>query len=155
MIRNLAELVAHHPLLEGLPTDMPELIAGCARTVGFAPGRLILIEGERADTLYLLRRGHVSLEIRQPGVGPIVIETLGPGAVLGWSWLFPPYRSHLDARALDTVLAIAIDAECLRVKADKDPEFGYRLMLRMTAIILDRLQATRYRLLDLYGAVAG
>ncbi len=154
MIQTLPELIAAHPLFAGLPGDVAELVAGCARTVAFGPGRLIFSEGERAETLYLLRRGRVALEVRRPGKAPLMVETLSAGALLGWSWLLPPYRWHLDARALGTVLAVAIDADCLRAKADKDPEFGYRLLQRMSAVIVDRLQATRFRLLDLYGAVA-
>lgn len=154
MIQSISDLVSLHPLLAGLPADMPDLIAGCATNVAFGPGRRMLVEGQRADTLYLIRRGRVALEVWQPGVGPLVIETLGPGSPLGWSWLFPPYRWHLDARALETVLAIAIDATCLREKAEADPAFGYALMQRISSVMLDRLQAARYRLLDLYGAKA-
>jgi CRP-like cAMP-binding protein len=65
--------------------------------------------------------------------------------------MFPPYRWHFDARALEPVGAIAIDADCLRAKAETDPAFGYLLMKRIAAVILDRLQATRVRLLDVYG----
>ncbi len=151
MSATLAELVAHHPLLEGLPGDVVALVVGCARNVAVAPKKLVLAEGGHADTLYLLRRGTVALEIHSPGRAPLVIETLGPGAVLGWSWLFPPYRWHLDARALEPVGAIAVDASCLREKAERDPAFGYELMKRFASVLLDRLQATRIRLLDLYG----
>lgn len=153
MIRSISELVSLHPLLAGLPGDVAEVVAGCARSVAFGPDRYVLREGDAANTFYLLRRGHVALEVHRPSGGALVIETLGPGAALGWSWLFPPYRWHLDARTLDTVLTIAIDAECLRHKAEKDPEFGLRLMERMSAVILERLQATRYRLLDVYNGV--
>jgi CRP-like cAMP-binding protein len=151
MIEDLAGLVARHPLLEGLPGGIPERVAGCARNVVFDAGALLLAEGEPADTLYLLRRGRVALEVHSPGRGTLVIETLDAGAAVGWSWLFPPYRWHLDARAIGPVGAVAVDARCLRDKADADPAFGYELMKRVSAVLLDRLQATRLRLLDLYG----
>lgn len=151
MTERLAELVAHHPLLEGLPGDLVTLVSGCAHNVAVPPGRLLLAEGGVADTVYLLRRGRVALEVHRPGGPPLVVETLGPGAVLGWSWLFPPYRWHLDARAIEPVGAIALDASCLREKAEADPGFGYALMQRFAGILVDRLQATRLRLLDLYG----
>jgi len=151
MSQDLADLVAHHPLLAGLPGDVVELVAGCATNVVVPAGGLLLSEGEPADTLYLLRRGHVSLEVRAPGRGALVIETLGPGSVVGWSWLFPPYRWQFDARANDPVGAISVDAVCLRSKAEADPAFGYELMKRFSSIILSRLQAARIRLLDLYG----
>lgn len=151
MPESIARLVANHPLLSGLPGDTVELVAGCARNMAFEPGELLLVEGEPADTLYLLRRGRVTLEVRSPGRGAMVLDTLTPGQVLGWSWLFPPYRWSFDARALDRVGALSVDATCLREKAEADPAFGYELMKRLGAVILERLQRTRLRLLDLYG----
>lgn len=149
---SLAELVARHPLLAGLPGDAVATVAGCAQNMSFDPGDLLLAEGDAADTLYLLRRGRVAIEVHAPGKGPIVVETVNPGAAVGWSWLVFPYRWHFDARALDAVGAIGIDAACLREKAERDPALGYELMKRMAAVLLERLQMTRVRLLDLYGA---
>ena len=152
MTTSIAELVASHPLLAGLPGDATATVAACARNVAVAPGELLLAEGQPADTLYLVRRGQVAIEVHTPAGGAVVIETLGSGAAVGWSWLFPPYRWHFDARALDPVGVVAVDAVCLRGKADADPALGYELMQRVAAVLLDRLQMTRLRVLDLYGA---
>ena len=149
-LEDIASLVASHPLLEGLPGDMALLVTGCARNVAVNSGQYLLVEGEAADTLYLLRRGSVSLEIRAPGQPPMVIETLGPGSGVGWSWLFPPYRWQFDARAAEPVGAIAVDAGCLRAKAEADPVFGYELMKRFALVMVARLDAAQVRLLDLY-----
>ncbi len=151
MTTAVAELVATHPLFAGLPKDDVALVAGCARNVAFAPGQLLLAEGDPADTLFLVRRGRVTIEIHAPGRGPIVIETVGPGGTVGWSWLFPPYRWQFDARAVGPVGAIAVDATCLRAKADTDHSLGHQLVASVAAVLLERLQATRMRLLDLYG----
>jgi CRP-like cAMP-binding protein len=149
MPEDLAALVTVHPLLAGLPGDLAAHVTGCARNVAVKPGEFLLVEGEAAETLYLLRRGRVSLEARVPGHRPIVIETLGAGAGVGWSWLFPPYRWQFDAIAIEPVGAIAVDASCLRSKAEADPVFGYELMKRLATVMLSRLDATEARLLDL------
>ncbi len=154
-MRSVADLVYRHPLFAGLPDADLEPVARCARNVVFRPGRLLLREGAPADTFYLLRRGRVASEVHSPAGGPIVIETVGPGGCVGWSWLFPPYRCHFDARALDEVGAIAVDGACLRGKAEADPRLGYALASRVSAVLLERLQATRVRLLDLYGSDHG
>jgi len=153
--QDIAELVAKHPLLAGLPGDAVALVAGCARNIVVAKGHLLLEEGGPADTLYLLRRGRVALELHSPERGRITVETVGPGDPVGWSWMLPPYRWHFDARALEPVGAVAVDATCLRQKAEADPAFGYALMQRVAAVILERLQSTRIRLLDLYGKGSG
>jgi CRP-like cAMP-binding protein len=155
MKEDLAEMITHHGLLAGLPPEDMELIAGCAKNVAFDADDLLLEEGAVATTFYLVRRGNVAIEVHQAGRGPLVIETIGPGGAVGWSWLFSPHRWHFDARALEDVGAISIDGACLRTKAEADPAFGYELIKRFAALIIDRLEATQLRLLDIYGDVEG
>ena len=81
----------------------------------------------------------------------MTVETVHDGDLLGWSWLVPPYRTVFDARALDTVHAIAFDGACLRGKLENDPALGYDLMKLFATVIVERLQNTRIRLLDVYG----
>jgi CRP-like cAMP-binding protein len=146
----MADLLAAQPLFEGLPDEAAELVAGCGRNVTFDTGRLLVAEGDDAATLYLVRRGLVAIEVHGPERGALVVDTAGPGQVVGWSWLVPPYRWTFDARAVEPVGAIALDGACLRGKADEDPAFGYLLLQRVSALLLARLQATRLQLLDLY-----
>ncbi len=155
MRTSIAEVVASHPLLAGLPGDAVDQVAGCARNMAYAPGELLLAEGDPATTLFLVRRGRVAIEVHGPERGAMIIETVGPGGAVGWSWLFPPYRWQFDARATSPVGAIAVDGACLRAKADADDALGYKLVMRVAAVLLERLQATRIRLLDLYGTDGG
>src|ERR1019366_7751080 len=98
-MKGVAELLADARFFDGLRPETVEIIAGCASNVQFDAGTLIFREGERADAFYLLRHGSVALETHSPARGPLVIETIEAGDVLGWSWLFPPYRWHFDPRA--------------------------------------------------------
>jgi CRP/FNR family transcriptional regulator, cyclic AMP receptor protein len=93
----------------------------------------------------------VTLETFVPGRGGLTVQTVDEGDVVGWSWLFPPYRWHFDARALDSVRAVAFDGACLRRKCDEDNSLGYELLGRFSPVMLERLQATRMQLLDVYG----
>jgi CRP/FNR family transcriptional regulator, cyclic AMP receptor protein len=85
-----------------------------------------------------------------PGRGAVVVQTLGPGDVLGWSWLIAPHRWHFRAVAIEPVTALELDTARLQALADQDPALGYPLTLGLFAAMLDRLQSTRARLLDLY-----
>ncbi len=149
-MKTIADLLAEVPIFVGLSEEHRELIGGCGRNVVFDQGGYIFREGDPANTFYAIRSGGVALELATPGT--LVIETLHPGDVLGWSWLFPPYRTRYDARAMEDVHAIAFDGACLRGKCDSDHDLGYELMKRFAQIITTRLQATRLQLLDLYGS---
>ena len=150
-METLAELIASSPVFAGLAEDDLALIAGCAQNCGFEDDQLLFKEGDAADTFYLVRRGRVAFELHTPDRGGLVIDTADAGDVVGWSWLFPPYRWHFDARALTPVRATAFDGACLRGKCEDDPRLGYALMSRFAQVLIERLQWTRLRLLDLYG----
>ncbi len=152
-METLDELIAHAPVFAGLGSEDLTLIAGCAQNVGFDDGELLFREGEPADSFYVVRRGRVSLELHTPERGGLVIDTIEPGEVVGWSWLLEPYVWHFDARAAGPLRAIAFDGACLRGKCDDDKELGYELMKRFAQVMIDRLQHARVRLLDVYGGV--
>ncbi|HTX62205.1 MAG TPA: cyclic nucleotide-binding domain-containing protein [Acidimicrobiales bacterium] len=151
MAESMPQLLLAQPLFADLPADAVDSVVGCAKNEVFDAGQLLLAEGAEATTLYLLRRGSVAIEVHSPGRGGLVVQTLGPGKVVGWSWLVPPFRWSFDARAVTPVGAVAIDGTCLREKADAQPGFGYALLQRISAMLLEQLHATQIQLLDLYG----
>ena len=152
-MHTLDELLVEAPVFAGLGPTALTLVAGCARNVGFDEGALLFCEGEPADAFYVVRRGRVALELHTPERGGIVIETIEQGEVVGWSWLYEPYRWHFDARAATPVRAIAFDGACLRGKCEDDPVLGFELMKRFGQVMIDRLQHARVRLLDVYGGI--
>jgi CRP-like cAMP-binding protein len=127
-----------------------DLLVGCATNVRFQAGEHLFREGGNADQFYLLRHGRVAIEIYGAERGSITLMTVGEGEMVGWSWLFPPYRWVFDARALELTRGIALDGKCLRQKCEQDHELGYDLMKRIVQVLEQRLQATRLQLLNLY-----
>lgn len=153
-MRTIPDLLSDVRAFEGFTPAHLELIAGCGRNASFRDGELLLREGEEANVFYAIRDGDIALEIKPPERPPVILETVHAGDVLGWSWLFEPYRVRFDARAMGTVHAIAFDGACLRGKCDEDHDFGYEMMRRFAQIVIGRLQSTRIKLLDLYGEPA-
>ena len=94
----------------------------------------------------------MALEITAPGRGAVTFQTLVAGEIVGVSWLIPPYRWAYDAKALELVRAISMDATCLRGKCEDDHDLGYDMMKRFMPILIERLQNTRMQLLDIYGS---
>ncbi len=151
-MRGIEQLLAEHELFVGLDQSTLELLAGCARNVVFDANERLFVEGGRADRFWIVRQGRVALEVTVPGSGQMTVETLGAGSVVGWSWLVPPYRWRFDAIAQEVTRATVFDVGCVRSKMDADARVGYQLLSRFVPVIVDRLQATRLRLLDVYGS---
>jgi CRP/FNR family cyclic AMP-dependent transcriptional regulator len=154
-VQTIEQLLAEAPAFNGMSEEHLALIAGCAQNRTTTDGEYLLREGDSADTFYVIRYGRVALETYVPERGALTIETIDDGDLLGWSWLVPPFRVDFDARAIGNVHTVAFDAACLRGKADEDRVLGYELMRRFIPVIVERLQATRFRMLDVYGHVAG
>jgi len=108
-------------------------------------------EGNPADRFYVIRLGRVALEVHSPERGPLAIDSMGEGGVVGWSWLIPPYQYYGSARAVTPVSATALDGACLRGKCEADAELGYELLKRVAAVMYQGLKSAQVRLLDLYG----
>jgi CRP/FNR family cyclic AMP-dependent transcriptional regulator len=147
----LEPLLRDHPFLRGLEPEYLPLLAGCATNVRFGEGSFMFREGEAADRCFLIREGKMALEIAAPGRGSIILQTLAAGDVAGFSWLLEPHQWQFDGRTVEPVRAIALDGVCLRGKCADDPRLGFELMQLVARLAVQRLQATRLRLLDVYG----
>jgi CRP/FNR family transcriptional regulator, cyclic AMP receptor protein len=146
--------VAAHPFVAELTVEQLGVLSGDGTPVVYGPGERIFTEGGVADRFWLIEAGSVALDMRVPGRGDPVIETLLGGTVLGWSWLHPPYRWHFGAVARETTAAIVFDAASVRRRCNADPAFGYAILRCFTPVITERLQATRLRVLDMYATPA-
>jgi CRP-like cAMP-binding protein len=151
-IHTLETIIADHPMFAGLDSSFIDLAVGCASNIRIEPQAYITREGEESNQLFLIREGRVALEIHAPARKALVIETLGPGDIIGWSWLVPPHFWRFDARAINSTRLIALDAKCLRTKCEANHELGYEILKRFAPIIERRLEATRLQLLDVYAA---
>ncbi|MDH3660496.1 MAG: cyclic nucleotide-binding domain-containing protein [Alphaproteobacteria bacterium] len=149
--QGLGDIIAAHRFFKDLDPSFPELVSGCAKNVRFGVGDYLFHEGDGAAAFYLIRHGRVSLEIKAPGRQSMQFMTVGEGDIVGISWLVPPYCWSYDAKALELVRAIALDATCLRDKCETDNHLGYELMKRFVPELALRLHCTRLQLLDLYG----
>ncbi|MEO7677492.1 MAG: Crp/Fnr family transcriptional regulator [Verrucomicrobiota bacterium] len=149
---DLLSLITMHTFLKSLAKPHLEVLAASAMLKEFARDELIFREGDPANRFYLIESGSVALETSKKEKTPALIEMIGKGDVLGWSWLFPPYYWHFDARAAETTTAIFFYGIRLREQCEQDHDLGYELMKRMSSVMIHRLQATRRKLLETQGA---
>jgi CRP/FNR family cyclic AMP-dependent transcriptional regulator len=146
----LATRVALHPFLAGMDQTHLALLTDSAMASQFKKGQTILREGEFADRCYLIESGRVVLESGAGFGEPIVIESIGAGDLLGWSWMFPPYVWHFTARASEPTTALFFYGTILREYCEKHHSLGYELFKRMSAVMIKRLQAARKKMLSIH-----
>ena len=150
---SIATRVALHPFVAGMNHVQLALLTDCAMSTHFKKGQLILREGEFANRFYLIETGKVVLESSSASEERLVIEAIGPGDLLGWSWMFPPYTWQFTARAVEPTAAIFFYGTILREYCDKDHSLGYELLKRMSAVMVKRLQAARKNMLALHARI--
>ncbi len=148
-IEGLGRLLAEHPFFRDMPPDVRDVVVGCCANAHWRPGEFLFQEGGKADHFYLIRQGSVAVEVHAPGRPGVVVENIGEGDIIGWSWLVPPYVWTFDARAIDQVRAITIDGACLRGKIDANHELGYHLYKRFIPVMGRRIAEARLRIVDL------
>ena len=143
----IATRVTFHPFLAGLKREQLALLTDCAMATNSKKGQTIFREGEMANRFYLIETGKVVLESSEGLGNPVIIDTIGPGDLLGWSWMFPPYIWQFTARAVEPTAAIFFYGTILREYCEKDHSLGYELLKRMSAVMVKRLQAARKNML--------
>ncbi|ASW54966.1 cyclic nucleotide-binding domain-containing protein [Plantactinospora sp. KBS50] len=139
-------LLAGQPFVAGMTDWQLDWLSRHARRAVFPAGARLFVEGAPADRFWLVDRGMLEVDADLPGRGRVVIETLGPGTVLGWSWFFPPYRWNFGAVARQTTYAVELDGPGVRELCQRDPLLGFELTHRLLRVVVDRLQVTRHRL---------
>jgi CRP-like cAMP-binding protein len=145
-VTQLTRALADQPFLSDLPPDILRQLAAHVRRRDYVAGEVLFREGETADRFFLIHRGLVMLTMRAPNGNSVDIDTLGPDAAVGWSWLLSPYRYHLTATALKKTSTLVFDAFRLRAVMEGEPATGYELMHRFANIIFDRLRAVHARI---------
>lgn len=137
------------PLFRQFKARNIEKLRALARPLCIDPGQVIFREGDASSLFYVVRSGHVALELAAPG-GPLRVRIVGPGDEFGWSALLPGRGKQFQARTLDAVEALAFEGDELLAMCREDPAFGFELMHYLLGLVADRLDATRVQLSDFY-----
>ncbi len=145
---SIARQLGESKLLAGLAPEFLEFLAQHAHARRLKEGEVVFHYGERAQHFYLVTQGHVSVEVAAIEGPSLQLQDLGPGMVLGWSWLIAPHRWSFQARAKSSAEIIELDGEAVLRECEANPRFGYELLKRFSALMSERLQHARQRMLD-------
>ena len=145
---SVARYLSKQKFFSGLDPDLVDFIATCASEEHLERGAVLFQHGQRARSFYLLRSGRITIE--SPAIeGPsLEVQSLGPGMILGWSWLIAPYKWSFQARAEEPTDLIEFDGKAILDRCDKEPQFGYALLKRFSALMSERLEASRQKMME-------
>jgi CRP/FNR family cyclic AMP-dependent transcriptional regulator len=142
-MNTLKTTIAEHPFFQTMRPEHLALLSKNAQQAEFKTDDILFREGEPANRVFLIQTGRIDLEWRSGSGCGVAAEIVGPGEVLGWSWLFPPFTWHFTAEALEPTRAIVLDGGYLLATCENNPEFGYALMKRIAQKVIHRLQSAR------------
>jgi len=140
--------IARHEFFRDFKPQHLSIFQDCVSDGRYSRDQFLLRQGQGAERFFIVRKGEVRLELLTPEHGSIPIQTIGPGEIVGWSWIIPPYLSTFDARAVEAVQVITFDASELRRQCERDFELGYRVLQKFSLALSTRLDAARAKLVE-------
>lgn len=147
----MLDLLTDHPFLADMRRDWLESLSYQAKRVVYHTGDRLFHEDRPADRFWLIRSGRVGLTLDIPGRGEVLVESIGAGSALGWSWLVPPYRWRFSAVTAEQTLAVMFHGPGVLRLTEEKPELGFELSRRFLAVVAERLHASTLSMLDVYG----
>ncbi|MFQ6022356.1 MAG: Crp/Fnr family transcriptional regulator [Acidiferrobacterales bacterium] len=146
--RSIDDYLSAHEFFSGLNEDFTKFLSQCAGELQIKKGEVLFQQGDRADKFYLIRNGRVAVQIPALMGPAIEIQSLGEDQILGWSWLIAPYRWNFQARAEEDSDLLEFDGRAILARCEQEPRFGYELLKRFAALMSERLDAARQKMMD-------
>ncbi len=145
--QTIRDVLAGNPFFAGLAPQHLDFVAEHATVRRLRQEDVLFAFGDKASSFFLVREGHVSVEVAAIQGPALTLQELGPGAVLGWSWLIAPYRWSFQARATEASEVLEFDGQRILARCEEDAKFGYELLKRFSALMSERLFFARERMM--------
>ena len=148
-----------HPFLQGLPAKYLDTFVSHAKEITLMPGEYVFKNGQRAEKFFLLLEGEVEITTGAQDIRldsephTLVLQVLGPGEIIGWSWIIPPYTWRFDVRVRDDAKLLCVDGAYIRKLCEKDHDLAYEIYKRLVPIMNQRMIAARQQFI-LFGSQA-
>jgi CRP-like cAMP-binding protein len=116
------------PFFAGLPTARLKLIAYTAEVMEFAPGEMIIRQGDPADAVYILTEGEADVTIQDVDGHEIKLPTMGRHSLFGEVAVLSKGRRTTTIRARDRVVTFKISGDVFLDLVRQSPEIGMQVM---------------------------
>jgi CRP/FNR family cyclic AMP-dependent transcriptional regulator len=131
------ERIRNVDIFQGLQDDELEIASQYCQEERVAEGTTLCEEGGRANKLFILEEGIVSIKFKKGSH----FEIHGPGKILGWSFLVPPSRYTATAITATPSSLLSIKSPDFYELVHKDTKMGLRIMDNLSQIVSSRLKA--------------
>ena len=146
--QSIDDYLSSHPFFSVLDKPSKKFLANSAQALRIEQGEVLFRHGGSADKFYVLQSGEISVQVPAL-IGPALeIQKITAGQILGWSWLIPPYRWNFQALALENSELLEFDGSIILAHCEEDPAFGYALTKLFAALMSERLDKARQRMMD-------
>jgi CRP-like cAMP-binding protein len=140
--------IAGNPFFSGLDRELIDILLEHAVIRQLATGQVLFKFGEPAKHFYLVRSGNIALEVVAMEGPTLELQNVGPGSIVGWSWLIAPFKWNFHARAKAPTELVEFDGDAIRARCEADPKLGYALLKRFSTLMSERLQFARERMME-------
>jgi CRP-like cAMP-binding protein len=147
-MQSIEEYLSAHAFFSGLDDSFMKFLTSSVKAIQIKEGHVLFQQGKPANKFYLVRNGKISVQVPALMGPTLELQTLGEDQILGWSWLIPPYRWNFHARALEDSEVLEFDGSAILARCEEDPKFGYELFKRFAALMSERLDAARQKMMD-------
>lgn len=145
---SVRQTIADSRFFAGLDDSALDFLASHCKKRELAAGQVLFHQGKRANQFFLLLDGHLSLGIPALEGPALELQDIGPGQIAGWSWLMPPNLWNFQARARTAIEFLEFDGVAILAHCEAEPRFGYELVKRFSALMSERLQFARQKMMQ-------
>lgn len=143
------ETFARFALIEDFSKEHVEVLRPLVEEVTFQAGQVIFNQGDKADYLYFVLEGKVSIRFN-PEDGPVLtVSDLESGDVFGWSSALGSKSYTSSAVCTEEGLFIRLEGEELKNLCKEHPETGILILNRLAGVIAERLRGTHEQVVAL------
>ena len=147
MTKKIEKLLAEQSFFSDFSREDRSFLAGTAREQTLDKNAILFNQRTPAREFYLVLSGLISLKV--PAIeGPeLVLQKVGAGSVLGWSWLIAPYQWSFQAEADEDSELLVFDGQVILARCEAEPTFGYEVLKRFSTLMSERLAYSRERMM--------
>jgi CRP/FNR family transcriptional regulator, cyclic AMP receptor protein len=123
------------PFLDILTEDTQRLVLGRCTRARFRSGSYLFHAGEAGDTLHLIAKGRVAIQVGGWGGDPVTLAILGSGDVFGELSLLGEHRRSATVKALEATETLILRAADFQKLREEEPRVNDFLIGILTAQI--------------------